>query len=172
MRSRMLFLASLPLFLSVTALPAASNDAVTLPERKAGLWEMKTTMDEGNGPRDQTMKMCIDERLEKNTVLASISDHKANCSSYDVKAEQGVTTVDAECIYNQRKVSSSTTMSGDFKTTFEIKIESTTSDPEKKDQSVVVKRTITQQGKFLGATCGDLKPGEAQAADGTRILAQ
>ena len=63
-------------------------------------------------------------------------------------------------------------MSGDFKTAFEIKIQSTTSDPQKKDQSVVVKRTITQLGKYLGDSCGELKPGEAQAADGTRILVQ
>lgn len=151
---------------------AASDDAITLPERKAGLWEMKTTMDEGNGPQDQTMKMCIDERMEKNTVVASISDHKTNCSTYNVKADNGSTTVDADCIYNKRKVLSTTTMSGDFKTAFEIKIQSTTSDPEKKDQSVVVKRTITQLGTYLGDACGDLKPGEAQSADGTRILVQ
>lgn len=153
-------------------LPAMSDDAIGLPERKAGLWELKTTMDEGNGPRDQAMKMCIDARMEKNTVLASISDHKANCSTYNVKADGGGTTVDADCIYNERKVMSTTTMSGDFKTTFEIKIQSTTSDPEKKDQSVVIKRTITQLGKYLGDTCGDLKPGEAQSIDGTRILVQ
>jgi hypothetical protein len=172
MRSRTLFLASLPLFLAAIVLPAAGDDAITLPERKAGLWELKTMMDEGNGPRDQTMKMCVDERMEKNTVLASISDHKANCSTYNVKVDNGSTTVDADCIYNERQVMSTTTMSGDFKTTFEIKIQSTTSDPEKKDQSVVIKRTITQLGKYLGDTCGDLKPGEAQAVDGTRILVQ
>jgi hypothetical protein len=172
MRLRILFLASLPLFLSTLILPAASSDTIMLPERKAGLWELKTTMDEGNGPRDQAMKMCIDERMEKNTVLASISEHKANCSTYNVKTENGSTTVDADCVYNQRNVSSTTTMSGDFKSAFEIKIQSTTSDPEKKDQSVVIKRTITQDGKYLGGSCGDLKPGEAQALDGTRILVQ
>ena len=172
MRSRILFLASLPLFLTATAFPAASDDAITLPERKAGLWELKTMMDEGNGPRDQSMKLCVDERMEKNTVRASITDHKANCSTYNVKVDNGNTTVDSDCLYNERQVMSTTTMSGDFKTAFEIKIQSTTSDPQKKDQSVVVKRTITQLGKYLGDSCGELKPGEAQAADGTRILVQ
>ena len=108
MRSRTLFLASLPLFLMTMNLPAMSDDAIGLPERKAGLWELKTTMDEGNGPRDQAMKMCIDARMEKNTVLASISDHKANCSTYNVKADGGGTTVDADCIYNERKVMTNT----------------------------------------------------------------
>ena len=37
-------------------------------------------------------------------------------------------------------------MSGDFKSAFEIKIQSTTTEPEQKAQSVVIKRTITQLG--------------------------
>jgi hypothetical protein len=63
-------------------------------------------------------------------------------------------------------------MSGDFNSAFQIRIESTTTDPEQKDRSVVIKRTITQEGKYLGDKCGDLKPGEAQGTDGSRILVQ
>jgi len=29
-----------------------------------------------------------------------------------------------------------------------------------------------QNGKYLGGDCGDLKPGEAMAADGTKVLVQ
>ncbi len=150
----------------------SDNSTVTLPERKAGLWELKTQMDEGNGPSDQTMKMCIDAHMEKNTVQGSIADHKENCSTYNVKTENGDTIVDSDCLYNGRKVISSTNMSGDFKSTFKITIQTTTTEPEQTAQSVVVKRTITQLGKFVADSCGDLKPGEAQAADGTRVLAQ
>ncbi len=149
MRLTSLLLVPLALLASL-ALPALSDDAaVSLPERKAGLWELKTQMDEGNGPRDQAMKLCIDAQMEKNTVSASVADHKANCSAYDVKASGGTTTVDATCLYNGRQVMSTTNMSGDFKSAFEIKIESSTSDPEKKDESAVIKRTITQLGKYV-----------------------
>lgn len=162
-----------PLLCALAAPPALSADADTaLPERKAGLWELKTAMDEGNGPRDQTMKLCVDAQMEKNTVRASIADHKANCSAYNVKADAGTTVVDSDCLYNGRKVISTTNMSGDFQSAFTIKIQSTTTDPEQKDRSVVIKRTITQLGKFVGDSCGDLKPGEAQASDGTRMLVQ
>jgi hypothetical protein len=171
MRSTALFIALFALFIG-PALPVWSDDAVSLPQRKAGLWELKTVMDEGNGPRDQTMKLCIDERMEKNTVTGSIVDHKNNCTTYDVKAVNGNTTVNSDCLYNARKVVSSTVMSGDFKSAFEIKIESTTTDPDRKDQTVVIKRKITQLGKYLSDTCGDLKAGEAQAADGTKMLVQ
>lgn len=172
MRSTFLLFAPLAI-LGFSALAAASDEAApTLPERKAGLWELKTIMDEGNGPHDQTMKLCVDGQMEKNTVSASVLEHKANCTTYDIKAAGGNTTVDSDCLYNGRKVMSTTNMSGDFKSAFEIKIESTTTDPEQKAQSVVVKRTITQVGKYVADSCGNLKPGEAEAADGTRILVQ
>lgn len=170
---RSTFLLFAPLALLGFAAPAASDDAaVTLPERKAGLWELKTVMDEGNGPHDQTMKLCIDAQMEKNTVSASVADHKANCATYDVKAAGGNTTVDSDCLYNGRKVISTTNMSGDFTSAFEIKIESTTTEPEQKTQSVVIKRTITQVGKYVGDSCGALKPGEAEGADGSRMMVQ
>ncbi len=140
--------------------------------RKAGIWEMKTVMDEGFGPRDQTMKLCIDQKMEETTAQTSVAEHKINCSKYDVKAADGKTVVEADCMFNARKVVSTTTMSGDFKTAFEIKIDSTTSDPEAKAQSVVVKRTITQTGKYLAESCGDLKPGEAEGPDGKRVMVQ
>lgn len=159
--------------LGLYALPAFSEQAAgTLPERKAGLWELKTQMDEGNGPKDQAMKLCVDARMERNTVMGSVADHKANCSAYDIKTSGGNTIVDSDCVYNGRKVISTTNMSGDFKSNFAITIQSTTTDPKQTDQSVVVKRTITQLGKFVSDSCGDLKPGEAEGTDGTRMLVQ
>jgi len=169
---------TLRLFLPLVALclptlPALSDPATaTLPERKAGLWELKTQMDEGNGPKDQLMKLCVDAEMERNTVIGSIADHKANCSAYDIKTSAGTTTVDSNCVYNGRKVMSTTNMSGDFKSAFTITIQSMTTEPQQTAQSVVVKRTITQLGKFVGDSCGDLKPGEAEAPDGTRMLVQ
>ncbi len=164
MRLTALLFAPLAIF-AFSASSALSDDAqATLPERKAGLWELKTVMDEGNGPRDVTMKLCVDSNMEKSTVSASILEHKANCTSYDIKPAAGGTEVNADCLYNGRKVISTTNMSGDFKTAFEIKIQSTTSEPKTTAQSVVVKRTITQLGKYVAESCGELKGGEAEAS--------
>lgn len=171
MRSQWIFtLACAALGLPLAAY--AADGAPSLPTRKAGLWELKTVMDEGRGPRDQMLKICIDERMEANTVAASIADHKSNCSKYDIKTENGATIADSDCIYNKRKVVSRTEMSGDFKSAFSIKIESTTSDPEAKEQTIVIKRTITQTGTYLSDACGDLKAGEAMGPDGSKIAVQ
>lgn len=153
--------------------PGLAAEETTLPARKAGIWELTTSMDEGVGPREQTMKICIGAEMEANTVSASIAEHKQSCARYEIKKSESGTVVDAECVFNGRNVTSETEMSGDFASAFSIKISSTTSDEKPGGkQTIVVRRRITQNGKYLGESCGDLKPGEAMAADGTKVLVQ
>jgi hypothetical protein len=155
---------------SLAWLPASAEEA-QLPERKAGLWELSTTMDEGLGPKDQTMKLCIDADMERNTVASSKEEHAKQCTKYDVTRQGENTVVDMSCQFASRHVASRTEMSGDFQTGFLVKIQSTTSG-EHNEQTVTVKRTITQTGKYLGGDCGDLVGGEAMGSDGSRILVQ
>jgi hypothetical protein len=156
----------------LSAAPAAvAEDASALPLRKAGRWQMKTVMDEGFGPRDQVLTMCIDADLERSTAAASDASHKQNCSKYEIKKADGATTVDAVCVFEGRNVESMTEMSGDFQTAFKVSIKSTTSGQER-GQSIVVKRTITQEGTYEGASCGELKAGEAMGSDGHKIAVQ
>jgi hypothetical protein len=157
----------------ITQLPAASiaDDATELPMRKAGRWELKTVMNEGGGMHEQTLTMCVDGEMERNTVAASAVEHKQSCSKYAIAKSGDTFTVDANCHLNERDVESRTEMSGDFQTAFKVKIESTTSGIDG-GQSISVKRTITQEGKYLGDACGDLKAGEAMGADGSKIMVQ
>lgn len=150
--------------------PALADDA-RLPERKAGLWELHTVMDEGLGPKDQKLTMCVDADMERNTVMASNEEHAKQCSKYEIKREGDKTVVDMSCQYASRHVKSRTEMTGDFQSALSVKIESTTSG-DHNGQTVAVKRTITQTGKYLGESCGDLTGGEAMGTDGTRVLVQ
>lgn len=150
---------------------AAVADEAKLPERKAGLWELSTTMDEGLGPRDNKVTLCIDADMERNTVRASILEHEKQCSKYDVRREGEATVVDMSCQFASRHVVSRTEMTGDFQSAMLVKIESTTSG-EHNGQSVAVKRTITQTGKYLGENCGDLIGGEAKGPDGVKVMVQ
>lgn len=150
---------------------ARADEAGELPLRKSGRWEMKTVMDEGFGPREQVLTMCIDADMERNTAKASKANHAQNCTKYEVTRSGDATTVDALCNYEGRKVESVTEMRGDFETTFKVTINSTTSGSEY-GQSVSVKRTITQDGTYLGESCGDLRAGEAMGSDGHKIMVQ
>ncbi|MCC7251334.1 DUF3617 family protein [Hyphomicrobium sp.] len=150
---------------------AALADEARLPERKAGLWELHTVMDEGLGPKDQTLTMCVDAEMERNAVAASGVEHTEKCTKYEIKREGDKTVVDMSCQYASRHVKSRTEMTGDFKSALQVKIESTTSG-EHNGQTVAVKRTITQTGKYLGESCGDLIGGEAKGPDGTKVMVQ
>jgi hypothetical protein len=153
------------------ATPLCAEDAPDLPLRKAGRWEIKTVMDEGKGPREQTLTMCIGDEMERKTAAASESEHQKSCSVYDVKKKADMTTVDAECEFHGRHVDSHTEMSGDFAKSFKVTIKSTTSG-SMQGQSIVVKRTISQDGNYLGEDCKGLKVGEAMGTDGSKIMTQ
>ena len=156
----------------VGAIPAFADEPA-LPKRAAGLWDLKTTMDEGMGPRESALKMCIDAQMEANTVAASMAEHRNSCERYVIETSEVGTVVDDKCKYTGREVTSRTEMSGDFKTSFKVKIESTTTDTKPNaPQSVVVKRTITQEGTYADADCGKLEPGHAMAPDGSPVAVQ
>jgi hypothetical protein len=57
---------------------AMAEGAAELPQRKAGLWELKTVMDDvGKGPRDAALAICVEAEIDRNTVRASLEEHKA-----------------------------------------------------------------------------------------------
>lgn len=172
MFSRLSFTVSTIAILSSLGAAALANDAV-LPERKAGLWELKTSMDEGIGPRENTMKICIDAVMEATTVKTSVAEHTANCEKYEIAKANDVTTVDMSCKFNQRHVTGKTEMSGDFKSAFKVKIQSTTSDDAANEtRTVTINRVIMQEGVYVAESCGDLAPGQALTADGQKVLVQ
>jgi hypothetical protein len=150
----------------------ASAEQLELPQRQAGKWKLDTAMDEGRGPKSQSLTMCITEELEKSTVAAAKSSHQANCSRYDIKRDGDKTLVESECAYAVDKVTSSTEMTGDFKTSFNVKIATTTITTPPAGKPIRRERTITQIGAYLGADCGDIKPGEAVSEDGSRVMVQ
>lgn len=157
----------------LTLSPALAAETVEIPQRQAGMWQLKTEIDEGKGPVKQSLTMCIDAAMEKQTAEASKTEHQSSCSRYAVTRDGDKTVIEAVCAYAVDEVSSRTEMSGDFKTAFDVKITSTTLTrvPNRPDP-MTRQRVITQKGERLGDSCGDLKPGEAKGEDGRPILVQ
>ncbi len=160
-------------FAAAPAMAAQAGENGGLPLRKGGQWELKTVMDEGGGPRgEHALQICIDDAMEKSTAEASRREHEASCASYQLKSEGEKTVVESDCTFEMQAIQSRTEMSGDFKTAFTVKIESTTV-RSGGGQSVPVKRTITQTGRYVGTACqAGLAPGEAMASDGTKMNVQ
>ena len=110
----------------------------------------------------------------KNSGGVAVNDfrlERAQAVVDEIKKAGGNTTVTSLCKFHGRTVDSATEMSGDFETAFKVTINSTTSG-EQDGKPVSVKRTIVQDGKYLGESCGDLKAGEAMGSDGKKIMVQ
>jgi hypothetical protein len=167
---------TLALALGLALLPAraCAEEGVKLPLRKAGQWELRTIMDEGAGPRpEHALQLCIDAKMEESTAAASDVEHRTNCKSYTIKTEGSMTVMEADCDFGRQLVQSRTEMSGDFQKEFQIKISSTTTRGGGDNKAVPINRTITQVGRYISEKCQDgLAPGEAIAADGTKMMVQ
>ena len=151
----------------------AAEDGPDLPLRKAGLWELQTRTDEGRGPNEQHLTMCVGEEMERQTVSASRAENRSNCEKYEVNKTAGAMTVDATCTVDMRTTTTHTELTGDFQTTFSVKVQSRTSGfgPRAQGgQPVNVERKVLQNGKYLNESCGDLQAGEARAADGRTVV--
>lgn len=170
MKSLISFAIAMATILAAT-MPAHAEQA-SLPTREAGKWKIKTIMDEGKGPKEQVLTMCVDADMEKHTAHSSLREHQANCTKYEIKKVENKVVVDAVCKYGNANVESTTEMKGDFKKDFLVTISSKTVPPSNNGQSRVIKRTINQTGTYLGADCGDLKPGQAMGTDGDKIFVQ
>lgn len=161
----------LPLMALAAMTTSVAAETASLPLRKAGRWELTTTMEEGGKKHEQALTLCIDADMERNTAAASDAEHKSSCTKYEIKKQGDAVVVDATCKMNGRDVESRTEMRGDFQAAFEVKINSTTSGTDGA-QSISIPRTIVQHGKYLGEACGELKAGEAMAPDGTKVMVQ
>lgn len=171
-RRREVVVASAIVTVALLAPCSAARAQDTLPMRKAGFWQLETSMDEGNGPRTSSLKMCIDAEMERNTVMASIMEHRQTCSRYEIRKDAESIVVDADCGYDRAKVSSVTRMTGDFENSFKVDIATTTTRASEGEQSVPIRRSIVQTGTYLGSDCGDLQPGEAVGGDGRKVMVQ
>lgn len=154
---------------------AAAEDGAALPLRKAGLWDVRTQTNEGNGMKEQRLALCIGEQMERDTVRVSGEQNRINCPKYIVSKTREGTVVDAVCFYDDRKVATHTELTGDFETAFKVKVESSVSGSAPRSQGgapVDVTRTILQDGTYVGADCGRLNAGDALTADGRTVTVQ
>ena len=97
-------------FALVWAAPAA---AIDMPERKAGLWELKMTFEGGNLP-PQTVEHCIDAETDKLMSATGGSMVQDMCSKPDVQKTGDTITVDSTCKIGPYATSSHSVITGDF----------------------------------------------------------
>jgi Protein of unknown function (DUF3617) len=150
--------------LLLVLLPAAGAQAIDLPTRKAGLWEMKMVRT-GSSVPDMTMQHCTDATTDKQ-MSTSFSPGKETCARQDiVKTATGYVS-DSECSVAGMTITSHAEITGDFNSAYTVK---STSHSQGGPANIARDSTATIEAKWLGACKSDQKPGDIVMPGGMKM---
>ena len=144
-------------------LPAADAQAVDLPVRKAGLWEMKMVRT-GSSVPDMTMQHCTDATTDKQ-MSTTFSPGKETCAKQDVQKTATGYVSDSVCAVAGITVTSHAEITGDFNSAYTVK---STAHSERSG-GPARDSTTTIEAKWLGACKADQKPGDIVMPGGMKM---
>jgi hypothetical protein len=150
------------LFLALLA--PLEADAVELPTRKAGLWEMKVVRS-GSAVPDMTMQHCTDATTDQQ-MSTSFSPSKDTCSKQDIQKTATGYVSDSVCGVGGMTITSHAEITGDFNSAYTVK---STSHSERGPSAVPRDSTTTIEAKWLGACKPDQKPGDILMPGGMKM---
>ena len=145
-------------------LPAAGAQAVELPIRKAGLWEMKMVRTGGSMP-EMTMQHCTDATTDKQ-MSTSFSPGKETCAKQDIQKTATGYASDSVCSVGGMTITSHADITGDFNSAYTVK---STSRTEGAPSGMPRDSATTIEAKWLGACKGDQKPGDIVMPGGVKM---
>lgn len=113
--------------LAVLVTPA---EALDLPKRKSGLWEI-TTSREGapKAAMGGSMQMCIDEKTDDLSRQLGENTSREMCAKRDIRMEGGRIVADSICKFGETTATSHSVISGRFDNTYDVDIHTTYEPP-------------------------------------------
>jgi hypothetical protein len=152
------------LAIGLAGAPAAAED---LPARRAGLWEMRMSVDGGNA-KPQVSEHCIDAETDKQMQSLGGSMGKDLCGKQDVRRVGSTLVVDSVCKLGAMTTSSRAEISGDFNSAYTVKV-STRREGGAAVPGLDRDGNITIKARWTGACKADQKPGDMIMAGGRKI---
>jgi hypothetical protein len=154
--------------LCLAALGAAATaaQAVELPTRKAGLWELKMLRAGGTTP-EVTMQHCTDEATDKQMTASFSPMAKQNCAKNDTEKTATGYVTDSVCSFGGSTLTSHSEITGDFNSGYAMKVTSSSDKPIA--AGAPTDSTVMLQAKWLGACAADQRPGDIVMPGGFRM---
>lgn len=154
--------------LSIAVLCAAATaaQAVELPTRKAGLWELKM-LRPGSTTPEVTMQHCTDEATDKQMTANFSPMAKQNCSKNDTTQTATGYATDSVCSFGGATLTSHSEITGDFNVGYAMKVTSSSDRPVA--AGVPAESTVMLEAKWLGACAADQRPGDIVMPGGFRM---
>ena len=156
----------LPL-LFVLTVAATRAQALDMPPRKAGLWELKMSM-EGLSMAMQTFQHCIDAATDKAMNDVGGGMRAEQCSKQDMQRSGNSITVNSVCNIGGATTTSRAVVTGDFNSGYTVKMNS------KREGGPAIpglpaETIITIEAKWTGPCKADQRPGDVVMANGTKM---
>ncbi len=145
---------------AIALLAAGPALAEELPQRKPGLWELKSTGAQG----EVVAKQCVGPDTDR-ALVGSMAG--GTCSKMLVTKTATGYAVETECAMGPVKASGSSVVTGDFETV--VRTEGTTRLTGMPGQPAPVERKLVVEARRLGDCAPGQKPGDVIMPDGKVI---
>jgi hypothetical protein len=132
------------------AMPALAADT---PARKAGLWEIKTSLD-NRGGAGMTVQQCIDAATDQMMMSSAGPLAQAVCPKRDVQRSGDAVTIDSTCTFMDKTATTHAVITGSLDSVYTMKVTT------QSDAMVGGGMAMTMTGKWLGPCAADQKPGD------------
>lgn len=127
-------------------------NAADVPQRKSGLWEMKTQM--VGLPSHGPMQMCVDQASDN--VMQERAKGQVNCPVMDVDRGGGKVTIHAVCKHEGVTTTSDAVITGDFRSSYRNNMVIRYDPP----QHGMKEMKMVQEARWLGPCKAGQKPGD------------
>jgi hypothetical protein len=155
-------------FVVLALLVPSSANALDLPARKAGLWQMTMMFDGGHIPQ-QSIKQCIDAATDAKMNSLGGQMQKENCSKQDVQRAGNAIIVDSVCKVGASTSVSHAVVTGDFNSAYTVKVDSKHEGAMAPGMPASGAMKMTVDAKWLGPCAVDQKPGDMIMGNGMKI---
>jgi uncharacterized protein DUF3617 len=139
----------------IGTVPAFAGD---LPARKAGLWQVDTTVI----GHTVSMKQCIDAKTDQVMQSRFASLPQQNCSKHDVQKATDKIAIDSVCSIAGRTTTGHIVITGSFDSAYTMVMTSEV-------KGIPTPRHVTMAAKWLGPCAAGQKPGDMVLPNGKTV---
>jgi hypothetical protein len=133
--------------------------AADAPARKAGLWEVKTTI-EGQG-RPVTVQQCIDAATDQMLQSSAGPFAAPLCTGREVTKSDAGMTIDTHCSFNGKPANARAVVSGSFDSAYTMTVTA--------EGGALPPVKMTIEGKWLSACVAGQQAGDVIMANGVKV---
>jgi hypothetical protein len=158
-----------PLSLIALTLCVTPALAAEMPPRKAGLWEMRMTL-EGQKMPPQLAQHCIDAETDKMMSDMGNGMQKEMCQKHEMTKSGDMLVVDSVCNIGGVSTTTRAEISGNFDSAYIVKVNSKREDsPAAKKMPGPAEMSMTIAAKWAGECKKGQKPGDMIMPGGVKI---